>query len=228
MKRKIFIIALATMLIGISGSALTLSYFTDSDFVVNNFTVGNVKVKLFRYHTEVTSETYNVTMADNLNAGYEEWLGLSSNILQAGKQISMKPYVLNTGNIAAYVRMRIYLPYDLFKKDYITYDYGGSSRLPDADPEDSEFIRQYAVRTIDGKRYEEITFTRREPLHPGYKTKKPIYQSIGLSIQVLKDETVDLSGFVDENGKLAVKITTDAVQTHGFTSALHAFSYLDN
>lgn len=228
MKKKIFIIALATILIGVSGSALTLSYFTDSDSVINNFTIGNVHVKLFRYHTEVTSETYNSAMADNLNTGYDEWLGLSSNILQAGKQISMKPYVLNTGNIDAYVRMRIYLPLELFEKDYITYNYGGSSKLPDEEPGDSEFIRQFANRTIDGKRYKQITFTRREPLHAGYKTKMPIYQSIGLSMQVLKDESIDLSGFADENGKLAVKITTDAVQTHGFSSALQAFSYLDN
>lgn len=100
--------------------------------------------------------------------------------------------------------------------------------MPDEEPGDSEFIRQFANRTIDGKRYKQITFTRREPLHAGYKTKMPIYQSIGLSMQVLKDESIDLSGFADENGKLAVKITTDAVQTHGFSSALQAFSYLDN
>lgn len=228
MKKKIFAIALAMVLIGISGSALTLSYFTDSDSVINNFTVGNVDVKLFRYHSDVTSETYSLEMANNLNAGYDEWLGYSSNIVQAGKQIAMKPYVLNTGNVDAYVRMRIYLPYDLFEKEYIVYDYGGSSRLPDDDPGDSEFIRQYANRTIDGKKYKEITFTRREPLHAGYKTKMPIYQSIGLRQSILKDDSVDLSGFVDENGKLAVKITADAVQAYGFSSAQRAFSYLDN
>lgn len=228
MKKKIFAIALAAVFFGISSSALTLSYFTDSDEVVNNFTIGNVKTKLFRYHTEVTSVTYNEGMANNLNAGYEEWLGLSSNIVEAGKNISMKPYVLNTGNVDAYVRMRIYLPLELFDKDYITYSYGGSSKLPDEDPGDSEFIRQFANRTIDGKRYKQITFTRREPLKAGYKTEKPIYQYIGLSMQVLKDESVDLSGFTDENGKLSVKITADAVQTHGFSSALQAFSYIDN
>lgn len=228
MKKKIFAIALAIIAIVISGSTLTLSYFTDSDYVVNGFTVGNVEVKLFRYHSDVTSETYNSQMADSLNAGYEEWLGYSINILQAGKQIAMKPYVLNTGNVDAYVRMRIYLPLELFDKDYIVYSYGGSSKLPDEDPGDSEYIRQFANRTIDGKRYKEITFTRREPLHAGYKTKTPIYQYIGLSMQVLKDENVDLTGFADENGKLNVKITADAVQTHGFSSALQAFSYLDN
>ncbi len=228
MKKKIFAIALAAVFFGISNSALTLSYFTDSDEVVNNFTIGNVKTKLFRYHTEVTSVTYNEGMANNLNAGYEEWLGLPSNIVEAGKNISMKPYVLNTGNVDAYVRMRIYLPLELFDKDYITYSYGGSSKLPDEDPGDSEFIRQFANRTVDGKRYKQITFTRREPLKAGYKTEKPIYQYIGLSMQVLKDESVDLSGFTDENGKLNVKITADAVQTHGFSSALQAFSYIDN
>lgn len=228
MKKKIFAIALTAVFFGISSSALTLSYFTDSDEVVNNFTIGNVKTKLFRYHTEVTSVTYNEGMANNLNAGYEEWLGLPSNIVEAGKNISMKPYVLNTGNVDAYVRMRIYLPLELFDKDYITYSYGGSSKLPDEDPGDSEFIRQFANRTVDGKRYKQITFTRREPLKAGYKTEKPIYQYIGLSMQVLKDESVDLSGFTDENGKLNVKITADAVQTHGFSSALQAFSYIDN
>ena len=81
---------------------------------------------------------------------------------------------------------------------------------------------------MDGKRYKRITFTRREALHPGYKTNTPIYQYVGLSMKALRDENLDLTGFADENGKLNVKITADAVQTYGFSSALQAFSYIDN
>ena len=228
MKKKILILSLAVIMIAAASSTLTLSYFTDSASVVNGFTVGNVDVELFRYHSEVTSQTYDKQMASNLNTGYEEWLGLSSNILQAGKHISMKPYVLNTGNVDAYVRMRIYFPLELFDDEYFDYSYGGSSKLPDEEPGDSEFIRQFANVTMDGKRYKRITFTRREALHPGYKTNTPIYQYVGLSMKALRDENLDLTGFADKNGKLNVKITADAVQTYGFSSALQAFSYIDN
>ena len=83
MKKKILILSLAVIMMAAASSTLTLSYFTDSASVVNGFMVGNVDVELFRYHSEVTSQTYDKQMASNLNAGYEEWLGLSSNILQA-------------------------------------------------------------------------------------------------------------------------------------------------
>ena len=47
-------------------------------------------------------------------------------------------------------------------------------------------------------------------------------------MKALRDENLDLTGFADKNGKLNVKITADAVQTYGFSSALQAFSYIDN
>lgn len=228
MKKKILIVSLAIIMLGVTGSMTTLSYFTDTSEVTNQFLVGNTDITLFRWHSDITSTYYNKAMSEQLNTSYEEWLGTSANILVAGKQIAMKPYVTNNGNIDVYVRIKAYFPLELFSKDYITYSYGGTSKLPDEDPGDSEFVRNFANRTIDGKQYKEVTFTRREPLKPGMKTTMPIYQYIGLSTQVLKDESVDLSNFVDGNGKMIVKMTAEAVQSYGFSTPQQAFSYLSN
>lgn len=228
MKKKILIVSLAIIMLGVTGSMTTLSYFTDTSEVTNQFLVGNTDITLFRWHSDITSTYYNKAMSEQLNTSFEEWLGTSANILVAGKQIAMKPYVTNNGNIDVYVRIKAYFPLELFSKDYITYSYGGTSKLPDEDPGDSEFVRNFANRTIDGKQYKEVTFTRREPLKPGMKTTMPIYQYIGLSTQVLKDESVDLSNFVDGNGKMIVKMTAEAVQSYGFSTPQQAFSYLSN
>ena len=228
MKKKIVTVALAVIMLGVTGSTTTLSYFTDTSEVTNQFLVGNTDITLFRWHSDITSTYYNKAMSEQLNTAYEEWLGTSANILVAGKQIAMKPYVTNNGNIDVYVRIKAYFPLELFSKDYITYSYGGTSKLPDEDPGDSEFVRNFANRTIDGKQYKEVTFTRREPLKPGMKTTMPIYQYIGLSTQVLKDESVDLSNFVEGHGKMIVKMTAEAVQSSGFNTPQQAFSYLSN
>ena len=227
MKKKIVTVALAVIMLGVTGSTTTLSYFTDTSAAENKFAIGNTDITLFRWHSDITSNYYNKAMSEQLNAAYEEWLGASTNILVAGKQIAMKPYVTNNGNIDVYVRIKVYFPLELFSKDYITYSYGDNSMLPDASG-DAEFVRNYANRTIDGKQYKEVTFTRRQPLAAGMKTTAPIYQYVGLSTQVLKDPNLDLSGFVDENGKLSVKMTAEAVQSYGFSSPQQAFSYISN
>ena len=227
MKKKILIVSLVVIMLGVTGSMTTLSYFTDASEVENKFAIGNTDITLFRWHSDITSTYYNDTMAKQLNTAYEEWLGTSANILVAGKQIAMKPYVVNNGNIDVYVRIKVYFPLELFSNDYITYSHGNSSMLPDTSG-DAEFVRNYANRTIDGRQYKEVTFTRRQPLAAGMKTTAPIYQYIGLSPQVLKDPSLDLSGFVDENGKLSVKMTAEAVQSYGFSSPQQAFSYISN
>ena len=228
MKKKILIASLAIIAVLSATSSLTLSYFTDSSVVINNFTVGNVDVEAFRWHEANDYEVYSKESAQRLNKVYDEWLGRSENIVVAGKQINMMPYAVNAGNVDAYVRIRVYFPLELFDKDYIIYSYGGSSKLPDEEAGESEFIRNFANVTIDGKRYKRITFTRREALAAGHKTLKPVYQYVGLSTQLLKHPEVDISDFVDENGKLTVKVEADAVQAYGFSTPQAAFSYIDN
>ncbi len=228
MKKKIFLLSLAAIMIIAANSSLTLSYFTDSSVVINSFTVGNVDTEVFRWHDPVNETYYSKESAQRLNTVYDEWLGRSENIVVAGKNINMMPYVVNAGNVDAYVRIRVYFPLELFSRDFITYDYGGSSKLPDEDPGNSEFVLNYSNVTIDGRQYKRVTFTRREALKAGQKTTSPVYQNVGLSIQLLKHPEIDVSGFVDANGKLNVRVEADAVQAYGFNTPQAAFSYIDN
>ena len=45
MKGKFLVLSLAIIALSIAGSATTLSYFTDSDSSVANFTIGQVKIR---------------------------------------------------------------------------------------------------------------------------------------------------------------------------------------
>ncbi len=223
MKRKIFIIATAVILFGITGSASTLSYFTDTSEVTNVFTVGNADIELFRWYSPI-SRYYNKEEAPGVNERYESWLSASSNMLVGGKSVAIYPYITNVGNIDVYVRFNVYFPQELFDGGYIAYQYGDHIKDYGSETEDTEFVRNFANVVIDGKKYKRLRFTRIKPLAPHQQTTNSIYKSLGLTQKAIVGDP-DLSDFVDENGKLNVKITAEAVQAYGFNTAQAAFDF---
>ena len=228
MKQKVLALALAAIFLGVAGSTVTLSYFTDTSEATNNFTVGNVDVTLFRWHDDVPYESYDKTSANRLNTVYDEWLGRSENILQANKKITLKPYITNHSNIDVYVRMKMYIPAELYHGDYVRFDQAdGIVSISAENQDNTEWLRASTDVAIDEKIYREVTFYRKEPLAPNKKTSIPPISSIWLTSKVI-GEDIDLSGFADENGKLTVKMTADAVQSYGFDTAVKAFQFIDN
>ena len=226
MKRKVLAIALAIICLGVAGSTATLSYFTDTSEVTNNFTIGTTDIQFFRWYSPI-ARFYNSEEAPGVNERYENWLGASSNMLVGGKSVPLYPYVSNTGNIDVYVRMRMYIPRGLYDK-YVTFDQAdGIVSISAENQENTEWLRASKDVEIDGKAYREVTYYRKDPLAPRKQTSVAPITSIGLSRDVI-GEDIDLSGFVDENGKLVVKMGADAVQAHGFESAVKAFQFIDN
>ena len=126
-----------------------------------------------------------------------------------------------------YVRMRMYIPSGLYDK-YVTFaQTEGIVSISAENQGNTEWLRASKDVTIEGKTYREVTYYRKEPLAPRQQSSVAPITSIGLSKDVI-GEDVDLSGFVDSNGKLVIKMAADAVQSYGFDTAVKAFQFLDN
>jgi predicted ribosomally synthesized peptide with SipW-like signal peptide len=226
MKKKILTVALAVIMLGVTGSTTTLSYFTDTSEVTNNFSVGKTDIQFFRWYSPIT-RFYDANEAPGVNQRYENWLSASSNMLVGGKSVALYPYISNTGNMPVYVRMRMYIPSGLYDR-YVTFAQAeGIVSISAENQGNTEWLRASTDVTIDGKPYREVTYYRKEPLAPRQQSSAAPITSIGLSKDVI-GEDVDLSGFVDANGKLVVEMAADAVQSYGFETAVKAFQFLDS
>ena len=227
MKQKVLAVALAAICLGVAGSTATLSYFTDTSEVTNNFSVGNADIQFFRWYSPI-ARFYNADEAPGVNQRYESWLSAKSNMLVGGKSVALYPYISNTGNMDVYVRMRMYIPSELYNHNYVTFAQAdGIVSISAENQDNTEWLRASKDVTVDGKAYREITYYRKEPLAPKKQSSVAPISSIGLSTAVI-GEDVDLSGFVDENGKLVIKMRADAVQSYGFDTAVKAFQFIDN
>lgn len=226
MKKKILTAALAVIMLGVTGSTTTLSYFTDTSEVTNNFSVGKTDIQFFRWYSPI-ARFYDANEAPGVNQRYEDWLSASSNMLVGGKSVALYPYISNTGNMPVYVRMRMYIPSGLYDK-YVTFTQAeGIVSISAENQGNTEWLRASKDVTIEGKSYREVTYYRKEPLAPRQQSSVAPITSIGLSRDVI-GEDADLSGFVDANGKLVVKMAADAVQSYGFETAVKAFQFLDS
>ena len=81
MKGKFLVLSLAIIALSIAGSATTLSYFTDSDSSVANFTIGQVKIRTITTsiaRSESLSDGTSLVHTDNdliqNSLGYQEYL----------------------------------------------------------------------------------------------------------------------------------------------------------
>lgn len=227
MKKKIVTVALAVIMLGVTGSTTTLSYFTDTSEVTNNFSVGKTDIQFFRWYSPI-ARFYDANEAPGVNQRYESWLSASSNMLVGGKSVALYPYISNTGNMPVYVRMRMYIPSELYNNNYVTFaQTEGIVSISAENQDNTEWLRASKDAIVDGKAYREVTYYRKEPLAPRQQSSGAPITSIGLSRDVI-GENVDLSGFVDANGKLVVKMAADAVQSYGFETVVKAFQFLDS
>lgn len=99
MKKKIVSLCLVVAMAAIAIVGGTLAYLTDKDQVTNTFTVGKVDIDLYEY------TDYDGDGELNKEKKFQEYLSYSD--IMPGDELPKVPYVENTGNNTAYVRVAV-------------------------------------------------------------------------------------------------------------------------
>ena len=255
MKKKIMAICLCVALVAVAVVGASLAYFTDTDSAQNTFTVGNVKIKLLEssLHREnagvangatsdselwsdVAKEGSNNTSKykagdtfytdEQIEANAKEYK--CENVkLMPGTSYHKMPYVKNTGNNDAYIRIRVMIPADL---DTAVLN---SSMYTSTAMNSGEFTYAYdnsgkVTREVDGKNvaFNVYTFTRVDPLEAGKLTYWNVWGTIHMDSDVSTAEAEALFGangpYAD--GVFPVLVEADAIQAEGFANAEAAWA----
>lgn len=255
MKKKITAIFLCVALVAIAITGASLAYFTDTDAKTNTFTVGNVKIQLLEssLHRENAGIANGKTSDSELWSNVEK-LGSNNtspykagdtfytdaqieenaaeysceNIqLIPGRSYHKMPYVKNTGNNDAYIRIRVMIPADL---DAAVLN---SSMYTSSCIDKKEFTKDYdnsGTVERDGVKYNVYTFTRINPLKAGEMTYWNVWGTIHMDTTVTSEQISELFGedkpYAD--GVFPVLVEADAIQAEGFANATEAFAAFDN
>ena len=251
MKKKITAICLCVALLAIAIVGATLAYFTDNDSAKNTFTVGNVKIKLLEssLHRENAgvangatsdSELWSDVTKDGtgntskykagdtfytdaqIEANAAEYTCENVQLIP-GRSYHKMPYVKNTGNNDAYIRIRVMIPADL---DTAVLN---SSMYTTTAINNKEFTMAYdnsGTADRDGVKYNVYTFTRIDPLAPGEMTYWNVWGTIHMDTTVTSAQSEALFGKNGPypNGVFPVLVEADAIQAEGFANATAAWT----
>ena len=258
-KKTILVAAIAVMLVAALVVGGTLAYFTDKDNATNTFTVGNVKIDLIEstYHREGNDNSGDKSIPDPTQTAsgmkyvtdghkaftneeikadaekYADYIGEKGLDMVPGRNVAKCPYVINTGDNAAYIRIRVMVP-SKANNDYVAVKDGGvitnqwcstsmiSGEFKAATGDRSPAIEIGGYTDPETKVvYDVYTFVRNEPLAAGAMTEWNVWNFIGIN----KDaNTADIqkaieAGAIAENGTLHVLVQADAIQAEGFANA---------
>lgn len=260
-KKTILVAAIAVMLVAALVVGGTLAYFTDKSEVKDNtFTVGNVSIKLIEstYHREGNDNSGDKDIPDPTQTAsgmkyvadghkaftneeikadadkYADYIGTKGVDMVPGRNVAKCPYVINTGDNAAYIRIRVMVP-SKANNDFVDVKDGGviTNQWCTTSMLSGEFIdaKSYgwngapyidkAAYTENGVTYDVYTFVRTEPLAAGAMTEWNVWNFIGIDktantadIQKAKD-----LGAIAADGTLHVLVQADAIQAEGFANA---------
>ena len=252
-KKRFVAILLCMTLVALAAIGATFAYLTSTDSVTNTFTVGNVKIDLIEssLHREnagvANGATSDSELWSNVN---KEGTGNTSKYkagdtfytdaqieanaaeytcenvqLIPGRSYHKMPYVKNTGNNDAYIRIRVMIPHDLDTAVLNSSMYTSTAM----DKEFTMAIDQTGTVDRNGVKYNVYTFTRIDPLAPGEMTYWNVWGTIHMDTTVTSDQSEKLFG---ENGSypggvFPVLVEADAIQAEGFADATAAWKAFD-
>ena len=266
MKKKITAICLCVALLAVAIVGATLAYFTDTKAATNTFTVGNVKIDLIesRFHREGNDNSGDVSIPDPTQtasgmkyvtdghkaftddeikadaAKYSEYIGERGKNMVPGRNFAKCPYVVNTGDNDAYVRIRVMAPHDYegSYRGFINAMFCSSATSSGefqhgANGVNWPVIEENGYTDEKGLKYDVLTFTRIEPLKAGEMTEWNVinYVGIGKNVTSADIQTAVEKGFIKvlEDGTMTVNVLVqaDAIQAEGFANATEAFAAFD-
>ncbi len=146
-----------------------------------------------------------------------------------GSNVRKNPYIVNTGDNDAYVRLRALVPVSLFAVLDNGASYWTSTALNEGEMT-SKAVDYYMangytlsddyVTERDGIRYYEIDFTYTDPLAPGEMTFWNAWGNIAIDRNATNSQLAGVESF-------DVLFEADAIQAKGFASAADAFRVFD-
>lgn len=269
-KKTILVAAIAVMLVAALVVGGTLAYFTDKSEVKDNtFTVGNVSIKLIEstYHREGNDNSGDNSIPDPTQTAsgmkyvadghkaftdeeiqenaknYADYIGTKGVDMVPGRGVAKCPYVINTGDNAAYIRIRVMVP-SAANNDFVDVQDGGvitnqwcSTSMISGEFIDGKgggwnnapYIKNAAYTDENGVKYDVYTFVRNEPLAAGAMTEWNVWNFIGIDKTA---NTADIqkamdAGAIAADGTLHVFVQADAIQAEGFADATAAFAAFD-
>lgn len=268
-KKSILMAAIAVMLVAVLVVGGTLAYFTDAKSADNVFTVGNVKIDLIEstYHREGNDNSGDKDIPDPTQtasgmkyvtdghkaftneeikadaAKYAEYIGTKGVGMVPGRNVAKCPYVINTGDNAAYIRIRVMVP-SAANNDFVAVKDGGvitnqwcSTSMISGEFIDGKgggwnnapYIDRAAYTDENGVKYDVYTFVRNEPLAADAMTEWNVWNFIGIDKTANTadiQKAIDL-GAIAKDGTLHVFVQADAIQAEGFANAAAAFTAFD-
>lgn len=274
MKKKLTAIFLCIALVAIAIVGASMAYFTDTKNATNTFTVGNVKIDLIesKYHREGNEGSSDTSIPDptatasgmkyvtdghkaftdeeikkDAETYMNDYLAVKGQNMVPGRSVAKCPYVVNTGNNDAYIRIRVMVP-TAANGDYVGVTDGGviTNVWCGTAVKSGEFQQDkgadpgYPVINIggytdeNGLKYDVYTFIRNKPLEAGAMTEWNVWNNIGID----KDaDSADIQKAIDAgaitkgpNGTgmtLKVLVQADAIQAEGFADAAAAWAAFD-
>lgn len=264
MKKKLTLVVTCVVLVAAMVIGGTLAYFTDTKDATNTFTVGNVSIDLIEstYHREGNDNSGDTSIPDPTQTAsgmkyvtdghkaftddeikenaknYKDYIGEKGNLMVPGRNVAKCPYVVNTGNTAAYIRIRVMVP-SKGNNDFVAVENGGviTNQWCTTSMLSGEFqmgeTNKWPVVTKavekDGVTYDVYTFVRNEPLAAGAMTEWNVWNFIGISADADNadiQKAID-AGAIDEDGTLNVLVQADAIQSEGFADAAAAWAAFD-
>lgn len=269
MKKKILAMSLCVVMLAIAIVGGTLAYFTDTKSATNTFTVGNVKIDLIesKFHREGNDNSGDMSIPDPtqkasgmkyVTDGHKaftdneiktdaktyaaDYLAVKGSNMVPGRGVAKCPYVVNTGAIDAYVRIRVMVP-SKANNDFITVNEGGvitnqwctTSMLSGEFQSGEKTGWPVITKEVEKNnvKYDVYTFTRIEPLKAGAMTEWNVWNFIGIdktadSADIQK--AIDNGAIISKDGTLTlnVLVEADAIQADGFADATAAFAAFDS
>lgn len=207
MKKRILTVALVIALLATCIGGATLAYLTDTKAKTNVFTVGNVDITLYEstLHRDNDNATDEQIIADAAN--YADYLATAGQNMVPGRWVKKAPYVKNTGNNAAYIRIVV-------KQSEAMWNTTAMMEYTTAQEEGA------VKATYDYTNYI-CTYTYTEPLEAGEMTYYAPFWQIKITDAL---DNGDLDSWANEEN---IKVIVEAIQAEGFASADEAFAAFD-
>ena len=198
-KVRITVAAIAVMMLCLLSSTMTLSYFTDTKYSTNEFTVGNASTSLAIYDDITGANPHQFDVA-------------TYSPLVDGQPIPFYLQATNDGNIPVYQRFRVVIPKAL--ANVVTLDL----------PNSTDYTVAYEASVNDT--YAEYYITGVNPLAVG-ATTNDWPSGAKITIDGLNEANKSLfacSGTDNNDCVFGIDVYSDAVQVAGFADAATAFA----